>query len=126
MPDTELRRGAYRRGRWAEQTALVYLQHRGLKLLHRNYRTRFGEIDLIMRDADILVLIEVRYRARNDFATAIESIDNAKCERILKSSEHYLQQHQYQADIQCRLDIVVISGPENNHEIEWLQHAYEM
>jgi putative endonuclease len=124
-PVSELRRSAYRRGRWAEDAALAYMQDRGLKLLQRNYRTRFGEIDLIMTDADILVLVEVRYRARNDFATAIESIDRAKCERILRSGEHYLQQR-HKADIQCRLDAVIITGSEGSHDIEWLKHVYEI
>lgn len=124
--DTERRRSAYRRGRWAEHAALTYLQKHGLALVDQNYRTAFGEIDLIMRDADILVLVEVRYRNRNDFGTALESIDRAKCRRILNSSEHYIQQHRHLADTQRRLDIVVITGPENNHEIEWLQHVYEI
>ena len=65
-------------GAEAEDLACAWLQARGLRLLERNYRSRRGEIDLIMQDGEQLVFVEVRYRASNRYGSAAESITSAK------------------------------------------------
>ncbi|MFN5177374.1 YraN family protein, partial [Limnohabitans sp.] len=82
------------RGDAAEDQALRWLQARGLRLLHRNYRTPGrggGEIDLIMQAADgTVVFVEVRQRSRNDFGGAAASITAVKRQRIIRAAHHYL------------------------------------
>lgn len=117
------RQAAYGRGRWAEQAAVAYLQRHGLELLERNYRVPRGEIDIIMRDGSILVFIEVRYRTRENYCPALESIDSGKQNRLRRTGERYWQScpDNYTA---CRFDVIVITGPQNKPAINWLTNAF--
>ena len=72
------------RGRWAEDLACKHLIDHGLVLVTRNYRCRYGEIDLIMRDGRTIAFVEVRLRSRIDYGTGAESVDT--CLQILKST----------------------------------------
>ncbi len=118
------RRAAYDRGRQAEQTAVEYLQSHGLELLARNYRTRQGEIDIVMRHNDILVFVEVRYRSRENYCPALESIDNSKQVRLRRTGEHYWQHVQPDFCGACRFDVVVITGTQDGPAIDWLKNAF--
>src|SRR3954470_9256191 len=62
-------------GRSAERAAERYLERRGLRLIARNYRTRLGEIDLVMSHADELVFVEVRFRSSDSFGTGSDTVD---------------------------------------------------
>ena len=94
-------KNSYQRGRWAEQAALEYLLTRNLKLLYKNFRSAFGEIDLIMQDKNIVLFIEVRYRSNNHFHTSLESINNKKCDRIIATSTSLkiVVHHNWTADL---------------------------
>ncbi len=108
------------RGEAAENLAAAYLQRAGLKLVERNYRCRFGEIDLIARDGATLVFVEVRMRSSERFGGAAASITRAKQQKLLRTARHYL------AGIarppQCRFDAMLING--NTNAIEWLKNAF--
>ncbi len=106
-------------GRKAEDAALGFLQRQGLKLLERNYRCRFGEIDLVMRDGGATVFVEVRMRASGAFGGAIESITAAKRARLLAAARHYLSAHARLA--QCRFDAVLLNG---DGRLDWLKDAF--
>ena len=73
-------------GRWAEQAALEYLADRGLTCLARNHRSRFGEIDLVMGDGEVLVFVEVRFRRDDRFGGGAESVTWAKRRRLLAAA----------------------------------------
>jgi len=124
MP-TSTGKNSYLRGRWAEQTALEFLLHEKLKLLERNFRSVFGEIDLIMQDQNIISFIEVRYRSDNHFHTALESINERKCKRIIITSQQYLTQNRTVSHLDCRFDVVVLSGPQENSTIKWIKNAFQ-
>lgn len=109
------------KGRNSEQLALGHLQAQGLQLLERNYRCKSGEIDLIMRDGDCLVFVEVRYRKHNRFGSASESVTGSKQRKLLASANHYLQRTDSASP--CRFDVVGISG-ENSQTIEWIRDAF--
>ncbi len=109
-------------GKSAEDKALEFLQRQKLKLLARNYRSPQGEIDLIMRDEDTLVFIEVRARHNSDFLAAVESIDTHKRRHIIKASEHYLQRHGSYAA--CRFDVITLSGALDKAGIDWIKNAF--
>jgi putative endonuclease len=107
-----------RRGDEAEAQALAFLQRHGLVLIHRNYRCRFGEIDLIMRDGDTLVFTEVRQRTRADFGGAAESITARKRERLAATARHYLGRAG--AMPACRFDALLIDGG----DVRWIRDAF--
>ncbi|MGH8509159.1 MAG: YraN family protein [Gammaproteobacteria bacterium] len=112
------------RGAWAESIALRYLGARGLQLLTRNYRCLVGEIDIIMKDNDTLVFIEVRYRASAEYGSPLETINHTKQGRILKTAGHYLLTHRTStAHVQCRFDVVVVTGAKAS--TEWIKAAFQ-
>lgn len=110
------------KGSAAEQRAAAFLQQQKLTLLERNYRCRFGEIDLIMRENDTVVFVEVRMRSSDHFGGAAASITATKQARLIRAARHYLAgQHD---DLPCRFDAILISG-ERGNEIEWIRNAFD-
>jgi putative endonuclease len=107
-------------GRDGEQLALAYLQERGLVLVEANFRCKAGEIDLIMRDGDTLVFVEVRQRAAGSTVSAAESIGPAKIRRIVRAAQVYLQGLNRLPP--CRIDVVAIDGD----ALEWLKDAIQV
>ncbi len=105
----------------AEALAANYLQSQGLSLLARNYRCRFGEIDLIMQQGNSIVFVEVRMRSQATYGGAAASINVPKQQKLIRTAEHFLQQHGHQAA--CRFDAVLLTGLNPNH-IEWIQDAF--
>jgi putative endonuclease len=110
-------------GSAAEERAMRYLQARGLRLVERNYRSRSGEIDLIMRQANTLVFVEVRYRRSRRFGSAVETVTPTKQRRLIRAASGYLQRHNL--DLPCRFDVVGVSGPQQE-EIEWISDAFQL
>jgi putative endonuclease len=108
-------------GARAEQVAAQFLQRQGLKLVETNYSSRFGEIDLILRDGETLVFAEVRQRSRSDFGGAAASIDTRKQHRLILTAQHYLGSLPHIPP--CRFDAVLLDAAEN---IEWIKNAFEV
>ena len=108
-------------GRKAEDIACRFLKKHGLQLLNSNYTCRSGEIDLIMRDNDYLVFIEVRARKNNNYGGAVASITPNKQKKIIKTSMHYLQQHRLIEKVRCRFDVIAITAADN---VEWIKNAF--
>lgn len=111
-------------GRNAESAACRFLLSQGFRLLTRNFRSRHGEIDLIMDDAGQLVFVEVRYRRGAAFGTGAESVDRRKQSRITACAQHYLQQHPEAAQLPCRFDVVALTGTRENSDIQWIRDAF--
>jgi putative endonuclease len=80
------------RGNHAEDACCVWLKKQGLKLLTRNYHSRWGELDPVMQDGNTVVFIEVRYRKNDLFGGAVESVTPAKQQKLRATAEQYLQQ----------------------------------
>ena len=91
----------------------------------RNYRCRRGEIDLVMRDADTLVFVEVRRRSSRTFGGGLESVDARKRARVVAAAEHYLVMNRIGDDRSCRFDVVAIDGPSPRASIEWVRNAFD-
>lgn len=108
-------------GLQAEQVACHFLEKNGLKLLARNYRCTFGEIDLIMRDNNDIVFVEVRKRTNIDFGSAVESVTLTKQRKVIKAAMHYLQKLRWFDKVHCRFDIIGIS----QGQMEWLKDAFQ-
>ncbi|MFO1380972.1 MAG: YraN family protein [Chitinivorax sp.] len=110
-------------GAAAEDQALQYLQQAGLILVQRNYRSRFGEIDLIMRDGRTLVFIEVKARSGSGFGGSAHAITTAKIQRLTATAELYLaSQHPTPP---CRFDAVLVQGS-RPARIDWLKNIIQI
>lgn len=106
-------------GLQAEEDALQFLLQNGLSLVERNYRCRFGEIDLIMLDGNGLVFVEVRKRKNMDFGGAVQSVSFAKQSRLIKTARHFLMK--YRQAPACRFDVIAMEGD----QCQWLKNAIE-
>ena len=95
-----------------ESMAAAFLEQQGFQILERNYRDRRGEIDLIAKDANCLVFVEVKYRkdARNGYQE--EAVGYDKQQRIRHTAEYYLYRHGLGENTVCRFDVVSILGTE--------------
>src|SRR5512138_1788338 len=111
--------------RW-EDVAARYLERHGLAILMRNYRCKLGELDLVCRDADSLVIVEVRARARTSFTAALESIGPRKRRRIVQATRHLLLRRSVWSRQPVRFDVVAIDGIDTaSPEIAWIKNAFD-
>lgn len=113
------------RGAWAERLAANYLEDRGMETLVRNYRCRFGEIDLILREDRTIVFVEVRFRRDTRFGSGAESVDRDKKRRIAQSAQDYLRRNPQLRDRPCRFDIVSVSPSGQGTAIRWIPAAFD-
>jgi putative endonuclease len=115
------------RGQEAETLACDFLIRQGLELVERNYRRRLGELDLVLRERDTLVIVEVRTRARSDYGGAAASVDGWKRRRLVRAAQQLLQQRRELARMPSRFDVVVVHGVGTEApRVEWIRHAFEM
>ena len=109
-----------RQGRQWEQAALAHLQRHGLVLVEANFQCKGGEIDLVMRDGDTLVFVEVRQRDSMTHGGAAASVTPAKIRRLVRAAQFYLMRL---ADTPpCRFDVVAIDAG----QLEWLRNVIEV
>lgn len=113
------------KGQITEQYAQQYLSEQGLIFIEKNFHSRQGEIDLIMRDGDTYVFIEVKYRKNELFGGAIAAISLSKQKKIKHSVKFYLHQaglNEYNTP--CRIDVVALVGDINQPQVTWLKNAF--
>jgi putative endonuclease len=102
-----------------------FLEHRGLTLLARNYRRRTGELDVVMRAPQSVVIVEVRSRSSDRFGGAAASVGFRKRQRILRTSAQFLQSRKDLAALPVRFDVLVVHAPLSERpRLEWIQHAF--
>jgi len=109
------------RGAAAEAAALAWLELRGLKLVERNWRCRSGELDLVLREGDCLVFVEVRLRGSAAYGGAAASVDAKKRMKLLSAARLYLAGRPEQP---CRFDVVAMSDP-RGRDLEWIRNAFD-
>lgn len=109
----------------AESLACRFLIDQGMILVERNYRTRRGEIDLIMQSTNSVIFVEVKYRGNKKFGTAEESITKSKQKKIIAAAQAYLSRNGHSENTCIRFDAVII-GPSKNCQpsctINWIQN----
>ena len=108
------------RGEQSEQKACDYLIQQGLCLVEKNFSCQYGEIDLIMKDSDILVIVEVRFRKSTHYGSALESITPKKQSRLIATAQLYLVTHKITSAV--RFDVVTLS---HAPEIHWIKNAFQ-
>ncbi len=109
-----------------EERAARWLQARGWQILARNVRFRGGELDIVARDGEQLVFIEVRHRSNPRYAGAAASVDARKQRRLLHAAALYLKQHPRRAAMPCRFDVIAFEPPQSaaDPEPRWIRAAF--
>lgn len=112
------------RGAGVESAARAHLQSAGLIPIAANANYRFGELDLVMRERDVLVFVEVRYRAGGRFGGGAESITRAKRRRLVQAASAFLASHPSLSNLACRFDVVEATGEPAAPQLTWWRDAF--
>lgn len=110
-------------GRRAERHAFSYLRARGLQPVARNFRSRGGEIDLIMLDHECLAFVEVRCRRSTTFADPLHTVDIHKQRKLVRTAALFLSRHRVHATRTVRFDVVAVDGADAGN-IRWVRDAF--
>jgi putative endonuclease len=108
-------------GALAENTAAAFLESQGFTIVARNYLRRIGEIDVVAREGDLLVVAEVRTRSSDQFGGAAASVSRGKQRRIAATAALFLQSRPELRNCRVRFDVIVV----RDGKIEWLKHAFQ-
>jgi putative endonuclease len=111
-------------GQQGERMAERHLEKKGYRIIDRNIRSRFGEMDLIAIDGETLVFCEVRSRGGRCLTQAAESIGANKQRRLIRLAEAYLQERPELADHACRFDAVLLQKDGEQWSIAVIQDAF--
>lgn len=112
-------------GKTGEDLAVRYLRKKGYVILETNYRNSLGEIDIIAKERDTIVFVEVKTRKNNRFAHPKEAVTNKKQKTISRVAQAWLKQKK-KTDAKARFDVVAILADQNNNEIELIKHAFTL
>lgn len=108
-----------------EALALAHLERAGLALIARNYHCRYGEIDLVVRDGEVVVFVEVRYRSASAFGDGVDSVGAAKRAKLVRAAGAFLADHPRLAGAACRFDVLAVTGSAAAPSIDWRRNAFE-
>lgn len=125
-------------GDWAEDLACQFAQDKGWRLVQRHYYSRYGEIDLIMQDAETLIFVEVKARSSARFGEAIEMVTTQKQQKMILTAQVFLQSYPEYENLDCRFDVVGISWQKTvkkqelslnlaqKYELQWIENAFTL
>ena len=113
-------------GRQGEGEAVRYLEKNGYRILHRNLRARFGEIDVVARDGPALCFVEIKTRSSIRFGFPEESVTGLKRQKLLRLASWYLQSRRPAGHSHVRFDVLsLLSGPDGPARIRLIKGAFE-
>ncbi len=109
----------------AEETAAAWLAERGYTVLDRNFTVRQGEVDLVVRNEEVLAFVEVRSRKGDDFGTPEATIGTRKIRRVVTAARHWLARYG-DAGLDIRFDVIAVDrSPRGSGEVRHLPAAFE-
>lgn len=111
-------------GKQAEDFAAQLLISEGLKLVEQNVNFRVGELDLVMKDKESLVFVEVRRRKHDTFGGALGSITKNKQKRLTRAALAYLQRKRLMDKVACRFDLVAITDINGQLQGQWIKDIF--
>ncbi len=111
-------------GAAAESAALLFLKRQGLTLLRKNFRSKRGEIDIIMLAKGTLVFVEVRHRSHGRYGGAAASITRSKQTKLRHTAQLFLQQNPAYQVYPCRFDVIAYDGSNLRAEPAWLTGVF--
>lgn len=109
-------------GSEGEDIAAAYLTNKGYSIMHRNYRTPYGEADIVAKDADTVVFVEVKTRTNKSFGQPFEAVDYKKQERLKRIALFYLKNSKLQ--VKLRFDVVSITAQGGRYEVNHIREAF--
>ncbi|MGB0988014.1 MAG: YraN family protein [Pseudoalteromonas spongiae] len=113
------------KGDATEKIAENYLLQHGLEKVTNNFHSKHGEIDLVMKDGEYLVFVEVKFRKSQHFGGAIATISPSKQQKLKLCAAFYMQQQQLnEYNTPCRFDVVALQGKITEPQITWLKNAF--
>ena len=112
-------------GKKSELIATTHLKKHGYKILEQNYRTKLGEIDIIAKDQDTLVFVEVKARSSNRFGNPKWAVTPKKQRKVSMVALLYIKSTK-QSNVKARFDVVAISSAKDNPSIEIIKNAFEL
>ena len=112
-------------GKLGEEIAAEHLVGVGYEIVERNFRCPLGEMDIVARDHETLVFVEVRSRRTDNYGGPLESIGFAKQKKISRVAEYYLNRHGLQ-QIKARFDVVAVKLPPSRPEVELIRDAFDL
>ena len=107
-----------------EDLASAELRRKGYAILARRYRTRYGEIDIVGRDGDTIVFVEVKTRVSNDFGEGAEAVTSWKQRRVTRMALDFLARYRLH-DRPCRFDVVIVDLSRGKPSVEVYPHAFD-
>jgi putative endonuclease len=110
-------------GKDGEDWAVKYLKSNGFKILDKNFRCQIGEIDIVAKDKNTIVFVEVKTRKTDEFAEPFESVGKRKQAKIRDLAEYYLQEKDY-SDCEIRFDVLSIVSDGSDKKIEHITNAF--
>ncbi len=108
-------------GEVGEKAARNYLEQLGYRIIETNYRCKLGEIDIIARDLDTIVIVEVRTKTGKAFGSPEESITGAKAQKLHRLALFYLQSV-YRREVSSRIDLVAVMLDKDSHAVRSINH----
>ncbi|MFG6178058.1 YraN family protein [Halomonas sp. THAF12] len=114
---------ARRRGARIERVAADWLVGKGLDLVATNQHAKGGELDLVMREGEVLVFVEVRHRASIRHGHPLETVTATKQRRLVQAARFYLQRNRLSCA--CRFDVLAVTGTPPHLDFEWVRGAFE-
>lgn len=113
------------KGDITESYAANHLIKQGLKFIEANFRSKCGEIDLVMKEDDTWVFVEVKYRKKATYGGAISTISASKQQKLTRCAAFYLQQAQLnEYNTPCRFDVIALQGDIKEPQLTWLKNAF--
>ena len=112
------------KGAKGEKIAVDYLRQHGYSIIIQNFTSKFGEIDIIAKEKDTLVFIEVKYRAGIEYGYPLESITQRKIKHIFNTAQLYIAKINWNNDI--RFDVIEIIKQGDTYNIELIRNALEL
>lgn len=112
-------------GARGEDLAVKYLKKKGYKVIERNYRCQWGEIDLVAREGDTLVFVEIKSRSSSGFGLPQDAVGRFKQEKLIQVAQAYMAEHRLQETIPARFDVVAVQLTASGPNIELIKDAFE-
>ena len=112
------------KGQEYEDLAAAYLEKQGLTILERNYHCRQGELDIIAKNKQFVIFIEVKYRKNNRYGEPFAFVDIRKQRRMIHTALHYCQYKGIGEKYPMRFDVVSIQTKDTQFDIQWLENAF--
>ncbi len=108
-------------GAWGELLAAAYLREKGYVIIERDWHSKHRDIDIVAKDGDCLVFVEVKTRRNKDFMDPLRAVDHQKLKNLRKAMNHYIKYHRI--ELQCRLDVITVVGTLNAEEKPEINHV---